>query len=113
MGLHPHTVRKLCDEGRLRHVRVGNQRYIDAEEIDNFKGGKTIDEAQRLFSNLKIETKRDSEELKNQLFSAWVNTFVSSPDTWQKTPYEKALPEFNEFAFRMGIEFKELLKMLR
>ena len=39
-GLHPNTIRKYIDEGKLRGIRVGTQkqRFVDKSELDKFMG---------------------------------------------------------------------------
>jgi excisionase family DNA binding protein len=36
LGLHPHTVKALIDEGRLHAVKVGKRWLIPVVELDRF-----------------------------------------------------------------------------
>jgi excisionase family DNA binding protein len=41
LGVHPATVRRLVDSGKLEATKVGNKRFVSREAIERFLAVKT------------------------------------------------------------------------
>ena len=71
LGLHPNTLRKLADEGKITHIKVGQQRRYN---VDKYVKDNNIDDSESEDENspekiiyCRVSSKKQSEDLNRQI----------------------------------------------